>query len=120
MSKEKFKLFIRSNPSIGKYVLNGNSSWQKLYETYVMYGETSSIWDEYKVSDKDISVTEINPNTTVKDIFSSIKNVDLDTVQKGVVNLQKTIGLLQDLGVGSATNNSTNYEARPMYKYFED
>ena len=48
-----------------------------------------------------------------------IKKVDLDSVQKGVNNLQKTIGLLQDIGIGSKTKVPT-YEPRPMYKYFDD
>lgn len=118
MSKESFKIFIRNNPSIGRYVLNGNSSWQKMYEAYVIYGEDSDIWNSYK--DINTNVGDFNQNTTIKDIFSSIKNVDLDTFQKGVVNLQKTIGILQDLGVGSTVDNSVKYERRPMYKYFED
>ena len=33
--------------------------------------------------------------------------------------MQKTIGLLQDIGIGSKTNAPT-YEPRPMYKYFDD
>ena len=48
-----------------------------------------------------------------------IKNVDLESVQKGVTNLQKTIGLLQDIGIGAATKEKV-YEPRPMYKYFDD
>ena len=48
-----------------------------------------------------------------------IKNVDLESVQKGVNSLQKTIGLLQDIGIGAATKEKS-YEPRPMYKYFDD
>lgn len=48
-----------------------------------------------------------------------IRKVDLDSVQKGVTNLQKTIGLLQDIGIGSKAQQST-YEPRPLYKYFDD
>ena len=48
-----------------------------------------------------------------------IKNVDLESVQKGVNNLQKTIGLLQDIGIGT-TVKEPKYEPRPMYKYFDD
>ena len=50
-----------------------------------------------------------------------VKKVDLDSVQKTVGNLQKTIGLLQDIGIGGSTATKTSsYEPRPMYKYFDD
>ena len=56
-----------------------------------------------------------------KDLFNTIKNVDLDSVQKGITNIQKTIGLLQDIGVGGSKNVPEQvYRPRPMYKYFED
>ena len=52
--------------------------------------------------------------------FCESKNIDLESVQKGVTNLQKTLGLLQELGIGSNKNNISQYEPRPIYKYFED
>ena len=42
----------------------------------------------------------------------------MDSVQKGISNIQKTIGLLQDIGIGSKDTRS--YEAKPIYKRFED
>ena len=45
--------------------------------------------------------------------------MDMDSVQKGITNIQKTISLLQEIGLGSRNNNA-NYEARPIYKRFED
>ena len=55
----------------------------------------------------------------MKDFINTFKNIDMDSVQKGITNIQKTIGLLQDIGIGS--NRSTNnYEHRPIYERFED
>ena len=34
-------------------------------------------------------------------------------------NLQKTIGLLQDIGIGTKPKEQT-YEPRPLYQYFDD
>ena len=46
--------------------------------------------------------------------------MDLETVQKGITNIQKTIGILQDMGFGKEEVVKAPYEPRPMYKYFED
>ena len=52
-------------------------------------------------------------------MFNTIKNLDMESVQKGVTNLQKTIGLLQELGL-SIPKETTSYEANPIYRRFED
>lgn len=121
MSKESFKTFARSHKELANYIINGKTSWQKLYELYEIYGENSSVWDDYFSSSYNRS-SSITSDTTFKDLFNTIKNVDLDSVQKGITNIQKTIGLLQDIGIGSNSlpNNTTSYEPRPIYKYFED
>lgn len=124
MSKETFKIFARSHPELATTVMRGETSWQKLYELYDIYGENNSIWNNYlsPIIRNEATTTAFQPNT-FKDFFNTFKNIDLDSVQKGVTNLQKTVGLLQDIGLGSknpqpATRNT--YEPRPMYRYFED
>lgn len=120
MSKETFKLFAKSHPELANQVMNGKTNWQKLYELFEIYGEDSEVWNSYTTSVVDNSNVKDVP-TSFKDLFNTFKNIDLDSVQKGVTNLQKTIGLLQDIGLGGTTSQSVNtYEARPMYKYFED
>ena len=37
-----------------------------------------------------------------------------------IESMQKAIGLLQEIGIGKTTKVDAPYEARPMYKYFED
>ena len=118
MSKETFKLFARAHPELASSVLKGNTSWQQLYELYEIYGENNSIWNQY------FTTTSITDNitssaSTLKDFISSFKNMDMDSVQKGITNIQKTISLLQEIGLGSR-NNNVNYEAKPIYKRFED
>ena len=113
MSKEAFKIFARNHNELADYILSGKTNWQKLYELYEIYGENSSVWDKY--------FKETNTNTiTISDLITNIKNIDLDSVQKGIKSIQKTIGLLQDIGLGSQNNIEEAYEPRPMYKYFDD
>ena len=42
----------------------------------------------------------------------------MESVQKGVTNIQKTIGLLQELGFTKESSNT--YEPKPIYRRFED
>ena len=98
MSKEKFISFARIHPELAKEVLKGNVSWQQLYELYEIYGEKHNIWNNYiKGGSVDFS--------SFKDLFDMIKKVDLNNVQNGIQNIQKTIGLLQDIGVGNNNRN---------------
>ena len=50
MSKKDFKMFVRSNPNLIRYVNNGSKTWQDFYEMYDIYGENSDIWNKYKES----------------------------------------------------------------------
>lgn len=123
MSKENFKSFARIHPELANFVNTNQTNWQKLYELYDIYGENSSVWDNYLPKNSLSRTTEsINnlSNTTVGDFVNTVKNLDLETVQKGINNIQKTIGLLQDMGLGKEEIVKAPYEPRPMYKYFED
>ena len=123
MSKDAFKSFARSHTELANYVMSGKTNWQKLYELYEIYGENSSIWDDYFSSSSVPSTTsDIStlPNN-IRELMQSIKNIDLGSVQKGITNIQKALGLLQDIGLGNSSNNNTSsYEPRPMYQHFDD
>ena len=102
MSKESFKMFARNNPELATTVLENKASWQQLYELYEIYGEESNIWNNY-ITKKE---------NTLKDIIESIKKLDLNTFQEGINNIQKTIGLIQSIGI-------SNKEPKPLYKRFD-
>lgn len=121
MSKENFKSFARVHPELANFVDNNQTNWQKLYELYDIYGENSSVWNKYFTTNNlATSSTSSLSNTTVGDFVNTFKNMDLETVQKGITNIQKTIGILQDMGLGKEEVVNAPYEPRPMYKYFED
>ena len=114
MSKESFKAFARLHPELASTVLSGAISWQQLYEIYEIYGENNSIWNNYLKSSLTDNIA--SSATTMKDFINTFKNLDMDSVQKGITNIQKTIGLLQDLGLGKRNT----YEPRPIYERFND
>lgn len=119
MSKEAFKSFVRQHPELSHHVMKNNVTWQQFYELYDLYGEDNSVWNDYFNTSEVTSLT--TRENAMGELIKMIKNVDLKSVQKTVGNLQKTLGLLQDLGIGStAANVEKPYEPRPMYRYFED
>ncbi len=119
MSKETFKIFAKNHPELATSVLKNTTTWQKLYEIYEIYGESSNIWNTY-ITPSNTASSLNKTSTSFKDLFNTVKNIDLDSVQKGVENLQKTIGLLQDIGFTNTKSTKNLYEPRPLYKHFED
>ena len=122
MSKVEFKEFVSKNPYLINQVTSGKTSWQKLYEIFDLYGESSTVWDNYKeIKTNARTTTNSNLNTGFKDLLNMVKGVDLESVQKGLNSLDKAIEAFK----GIIPNNSSTplkdvYEPRPTYKYFED
>ena len=117
MSKIEFKEFVRRNPSLINYVETKETTWQKLYELYDLYGESSSVWNKY-LNNNSNNTSNISNN--FKDLINLIKGVDLNTVQKGLNSLDKAIEVFKDIIPNKTPNQVDNYEPRPTYKYFED
>lgn len=110
LGKEKFKEFVKKNPSLIKHVQNGSMSWQKFYEMYDIYGEDEKIWNEYLSS----SVGSIG-------IFEMFKNLDVESIQNGINSVQRVLGLIQEMGSKNKNEVSEDeYKPRPLYKHFED
>ena len=109
---DSFKLFVKANPSFATYIKDGTMTWQKFYELYDMYGEDSSIWNDFKNPLKKTS-------PTINDIITLAKKIDINKLQDGVNSLSKAVGLFSDLFAG---NNSTpsSYTPRAIYQRFDD
>ena len=121
--KDDFKEFVRNNINLANYVNKGEYTWQKLYEMYDIYGESSDIWNKFKeVGDTSNIIDKVSSKTTVgdtslKDLFNIIKKIDLESVKKGTEGLQKAITLFQSITTPTQANT---YQARPLYQHFED
>lgn len=127
MSKEDFKNFVKRNPSLINYVNNKEKTWQDFYEMYDLYGEDDHIWSMYNTKNNSYEESDLNrssnesmkPEEAVKELVSMIKGIDLEKVRKGITNVQKTISLVQDLGIGNQSKID-DYQTRPIYRHFED
>lgn len=122
-NKEEFKAFVKKNPKLITFIKNGDMTWQKFYEIYDIYGDSSDAWKDYLVSnDVALKTTEAATSALgINDIFSWIKNINLDSLQEGVNSLQRVIGVVKDLGnKDDTTSKKEEYKPRPIYKHFED
>ena len=120
MSKESFKIFVKNNPNLVNYVKNNEMSWQKFYEMYDLYGEEHEIWSTYLNNNQNNSSQSTNIFDNFKSIFDLFKGVDLKTVQKTLTGLDKAIGTFKEFSNTNNQNTNTEYEARPIERYYED
>lgn len=116
MSVENFKKFVKTKPSLIEYVSAKEATWQDFYNLYELYGENSNIWDKYQKK-------EPTQTITLKDMFTMIKNIDMTEVQNSITSIQKGLGYLEELVKSKEKEipkRKSTYEARPLYKYFDD
>jgi hypothetical protein len=114
---DNFKLFVKKNPSLLKYVKKNEMTWQKFYEMYDMYGENNDIWKEYIKTEK--TVTNTVSGLGIVDIVNWLKNIDIDKMQESINSVSRVLGVLEDLG-NTNSEIKPEYKPRPLYKHFED
>lgn len=117
---DNFKSFAKSNPNFASYIKDGSMTWQKFYELYDMYGEDSSIWDEYRSTDSAPSTSSKKNSTTLNDVINLAKNIDVDKLQSGVNSLSKAVGLFSDLFASKSSSKVDTYKPRAIYRKFDD
>lgn len=116
MSKETFKEFVRNNPKLIKFVNNNEMTWQKFYEMYDIYGENNDIWNKYLKEEKIKETSSLG----VTDFINFLKTVNLDSLQEGIGNVQRVLGIFQDFTKKDTNEKKEEYKPRPIYKHFED
>ncbi len=120
-SIDDFKNFVKKNPSLIKHVKNDDMSWQKFYEMFDLYGEDNDIWTPYmKRETVKNEVQQTASAVGAFDLLAWLKNIDLDSIQNSVNNLQRVLGVVQDFSANKKTDTKTDYKPRPLYKHFED
>ena len=55
MSKENFKAFARIHPELANHVLNGEVTWQKLYELYDNLAKPYIYIERYRIRTKHLN-----------------------------------------------------------------
>ena len=124
--KSEFKNFVKENPRLLNYVKNGEMTWQKFYEMYDIYGKDDNVWADYLTSTvtaaaatSSVAATT-NPSISFNDVVNWVKGIDLDSVQSGINNIQRVVGMVQDFTKKDVKPDKEVYKPRPIYKHFED
>lgn len=122
MSKGEFKEFVKRNPNLIKSVESGKTTWQKLYELYDLYGEENEALKKYlnNTTTNNNNNNSFNIGNNFKEFFNLVRGVDLNSVQKGLNNLDKAIDAFKEIIPDKTGVVKDLYEPRPTYKYFED
>lgn len=122
--KEAFKVFVRENPSLMRFIKNGEMTWQKFFEMYDMYGTDNSVWNDYLkdavTTSAATAVAASAPSISFNDVVNWVKGIDLDSVQSGINNIQRVVGMVQDFAKKDSKVEKEEYRPRPVYKHFED
>lgn len=127
--KEEFKEFVKKHPRLLKPVQNGETTWQKLYEIYDIYGEEGEAWNDYlkpknedRASNTEKAAVGAATGFGLAELVNVFKNLDLDSLQNGIGNIQRVLGVIQDFSRKDNTTDTkkTEYKPRPIYKHFED
>ena len=114
--KEEFKIFARKHPELVSFVKDKSMTCQKFYEIYDLYGDSSEAWKDY------IKVEEEKKSTDSgsQDFLGWLKNINLDAIQENIGNIERVVGVLQDLSATKDAAVKPEYKPRPLYKHFED
>ena len=123
MSKDSFKEFVKKNNNLINIVEKGETTWQKLYELYDLYGENSSIWNKYlnnNTANNSNNINISNLTNNFKEIINFVKGIDLNSIQKGLNGLDKAIDAFKDILPDKPKVADNMYEPRPNYTYYED
>ena len=97
--KEEFKRFIKDKEFLIDKVNKGETSWQKLYEIYDIYGEDESVWKKY-------TTKSVVDGINVKSLLNTIKNINLDSLEENISSIQKAVMLIEELTRKEGTNIS--------------
>ena len=120
--KEEFKSFVQKHPELVSYIKDKKNTWQDFYEIYDMYGDDKKVWDKYK-DESPLNAEESRAkSTSLAELASLVKNINIDNVQKYINNAQKAINVIQELTSKNPvkTENVIPKSPRPITKFFGD
>ena len=90
MSKiDDFKEFVSNHTEFIDMVHSNKTTWQKLYEMYDLYGDNNDIWSRYTSS-------SIKDTIDIKGLVSTLKDIDLDSLEENITSIQKAVGLIEE------------------------
>ena len=103
---EEFKAFVSKYPKVRDDVVNGNITWQNIYEDFVILGPDNEVWNKYK-EQKGIDFLS---SDGMKNIMNYVKKINPDSISKTLNTIQKVLQISQSFGGRTGIYNA-NYNS---------
>ena len=108
---EEFKTFVKNNPRLIDKVQSSEYSWQQLFETYVIYGESHPLFSNRPKNEK---VLKKEPSQDyINKTISLFKNIDMDKISENLQSLKKEIGAIGEITSLNDTKSDTQSSSFP-------
>jgi hypothetical protein len=85
----EFKEFIKDKSFLQEKVNKGETTWQKLYETYDLFGKEADVFKQEKTEERN-SASQNQPNSLLK----MLEGVNLDKINENLEGMKKILGVL--------------------------
>ena len=113
---DEFREFVSKHPGIKEEVKQNNTTWQRVYEDWVILGENDSIWTKYKIvettqNNSSNTIEEMLSTTSLKNAFNYIKKIDPDQISKTLNTVQKVLQITQSFGGKPTGIYNNNYNS---------
>ena len=118
---DEFKTFIKNNPRLIDKVQSSEYSWQQLYETYDIYGESHPLFAKNVKAEN--TIKKEPSQDYVKNTISLFKNIDMDKVSENLQSLKKVIGAIGEITSLNDNKNTvqpTSFSKKNSYRRYND
>ena len=108
---EKFKEFIKDKEFLIDKVNNGETTWQKLYEVYDLYGESASIF-----TNKETNRETTTENNKANNLLKAFEGMDMNKINENLEGVRKILAVLSEFTKKDDGKPKRTYE-NPNNKY---
>lgn len=115
----EFKEFIKENSFLIDKVHNKEVSWQKLYETYDIYGPTHELFNKEVVKKTNQNILS---KEGIMNAINTFKDIDLEKLSNGLDSLKKVVSTIQEITKPeiSETTNIPEYIKKSTFRRYND
>ncbi len=117
---DAFREFVIKHPKIKEDVSSGITTWQKMYEDWVILGENDIKWQNYTTIDnsnnpkekpKANTIEELLSSTSIKNALNYLKKIDPDSISKTLNTVQKVLQITQSFSGRPTGIYNNNYNS---------
>lgn len=122
---DEFRSFVLRYPKIKDEVASGNTTWQRMYEDWVILGEDDPKWNNYvgggstekanhpneTGKPKANTIEELLSSTSLKNVMNYVKKIDPDSISKTLNTVQKVLQITQSFSNRPTGIYNNNYNS---------